>query len=73
MTTVVNTPGGSTSSDSSGMGMIIGVIVLLAIVFLIFFYGMPFLRGTATQQNSAPAPASVNLPDQVDVNVDGPK
>lgn len=69
MTTVVNTPG-STSSDSSGMGMIIGVIVLLAIVFLIFFYGMPLLRGTSTQQNNAP---SVQVPDQVDVNVTKPQ
>ncbi len=70
MTTVVNNPTPS-SSDSSGMGMMIGIIVLLAIVFLIFFYGMPFLRGSATQQESAPA--TINVPDQVEVNVTKPQ
>jgi hypothetical protein len=67
MTTVVNTPG-PTSNDGGGSGMIIGVIVLLVVLFLIFFYGMPLLRGNGTQNNT-PAPATINVPDQVDVNI----
>ncbi len=69
MTTVVNTPG-QASNDSSGMGMIIGVIVLIAVLFLIFFYGMPFFRGTTSQQNNSP---TLEVPEQVDVNVNNPQ
>lgn len=69
MTTVVNNPAPS-SNESSGMGMIIGALVIVAILVLIFFYGMPFFRGTASQ-NSAPQndSATIEIPEQVDVNV----
>lgn len=43
-----------------GIGLIIGLIVLLIVVFLLFYYGLPYLRGGGTQ---------VNVPDKVDVNV----
>ena len=65
MATVVNNPGGTTDSGS-GIGMLVGIILLLAIVFLFFAYGLPMLnRSTTTPQ--------VNIPDQVDVNVQQPK
>lgn len=68
MTTVINTPPqGSGSNDSSGMGMVIGAVALVVVLFLLFFYGMPYFRGNS-QQNSAPAPA-VQMPDKIDVNV----
>lgn len=69
MTTVVNTPAPA-SNDNSGMGMIIGVIVLLAVVFLIFFYGMPYMRGTQQQEQSAP---TIQVPDKVDINITKPQ
>lgn len=69
MTTVVNNPA-PTSDEGSGMGMIVGIIVLVAVLLFIFFYGMPYFRDTA-QQNNAPQPDSaiIEIPDQVDVNI----
>lgn len=62
MATVVNTP--SSGGDSSGMGFAVGMVVLLLIVLMFVFWGMPMLRrGTSAPQ--------VNIPDQVDVNVNG--
>jgi hypothetical protein len=68
MATIINNPGRAERdirevSDSSGTGVVIGVllVVLLAILFLIF--GLPYLRnGGAT-----PAPAGTNA--TIDVNL----
>lgn len=66
MTTVINTPQGS-NDGSNGMGMIIGVIALVVVLFLFFVYGMPYFRGN-TQQNNASVPA-IQVPDKIDVNI----
>lgn len=63
MTTVVNNPGGS--SDGSGMGFLVGAIVLIAFVFLFFVYGLPMIR----QSSSGVTPPSVNVPEKIDVNL----
>ncbi|MDQ3014792.1 MAG: hypothetical protein M3Q73_02940 [bacterium] len=60
MATIVNTPG--EVRESSGTGVVIGIlaVILLAILFLLF--GLPYLRN-----NGAPATTgtdiNVNLPD----------
>jgi hypothetical protein len=64
MTTVVNNPGG-TDTANSGMGFLMGIILLLAVLFLFFYFGLPAIRG-ATR-----AP-QINVPGQIDVNVDTP-
>jgi hypothetical protein len=74
MTTVVNTPASGTSDSGSGMGMVVGIIVVLVIVVLLAMFALPALRGGGTSAPAANAPAGdgasdVNLPEQVDVNV----
>lgn len=69
MATVVNTTPG-TSDQSSGIGFMIGAIALLAFLFLLFVYGIPALRNATPAPSQAPA---VNVPDQIDVNVDTPQ
>lgn len=43
------------------MGMLVGIVLVLAIVALFFMYGLPMLRQSATPQ--------VNVPSQIDVNL----
>ncbi len=51
MTTVINNPGNS-NNDSSGVGMIIGVIVLIIVAALFIIYVLPRLRNSgAPPQN----------------------
>lgn len=60
MTTVVNNP---PSNDSgSGMGMMIGFVMLVALGYLFFVYGLPALRQTQVPQ--------INIPDKIDVTVE---
>lgn len=63
-TEVVHDHGGTDSS--SGMSLLIGLIVLLVFAFLLFYYGLPALRGAS----SGP---SIQVPGQIDVNVNQPK
>jgi hypothetical protein len=63
MATIVNTPGGDTSG--SGTGMMVGVVVVLILLFLFFVYGLPAIR--------QPAAPQVSVPEQIDVNVNGPE
>lgn len=45
MATVVNNTGQpvATESRGSGMGLIVGALLLLAVIFLLLFYGLPTL------------------------------
>lgn len=61
MATVVNNPG--TNDSGSGLGMVLGIIVILAVALLFFVYGLPMLNQSSTPQ--------VNVPGKVDVNVQG--
>lgn len=63
MATIVNNPPSSASGEN-GMGFFLGVIVLIIFGFLIIYYGIPILKGSAG--SNAP---SVNIPSNVDVNV----
>lgn len=61
MTTVVNNPPGN--NDSGGMGMIIGLVIVVALGFLFYVYGLPALR------NAQVGTPQINVPSQVDINV----
>jgi len=71
MTTVINNP--SDNNSSSGIGLVVGIILLLVFVFLLFYYGLPALRGTANTTPSTGSDTSteirVDVPDEIDVNV----
>ena len=59
------------------------MIVLVLLVLFFIFYGLPYLRGGAsnggTQKPAPQAPAeggdggSINVPDKIDINVNQPK
>ena len=60
MATVVNNPSGT--GDNSGMGFLLGIILLIVFVVILLFYGLPLL------QNSTSSP-QLNVPGKIDVNV----
>jgi len=62
MTTIVNNP---PAADNSGgpMGWIIGLVILLVVLYLGFVYGIP-----AIQRIKVGTP-QINIPSQIDVNV----
>jgi hypothetical protein len=60
VSTIINQPP-QEGNSGNGMGFLLGIIVLAVIIFLFFYYGLPAIRGT-----------QVNVPDQVDVNVNDP-
>lgn len=64
MTTVVNNP--PVNNDSGdGMGMIIGVIGLVILVYLFVIYGLPAIRQMGSPQ--------INIPGKIDVNINQTK
>ncbi len=82
MTTVVNNPGTTSDSDSS-MG-IMAIVILLVVALLFFAYGLPAIRrsaapapntnnGGTTNVNlpDTKPDAQINIPDKVDVNING--
>ncbi len=69
MATVVNNP---SSGDSGGSGLIVGVVVVVVVVLLLLFFGLPAIRGTQTPQTPSQG-TDINIPDQVDLNVNTPK
>jgi len=60
MTTIVNTPVPATETNG-GMGMIIGLIVLAAVFFIFFVYGLPAIRNIGSPQ--------INIPSKIDLNI----
>lgn len=48
MTTIINTPGGS--NDSSGVGLIMGLILAVVVIGLFVYFGLPMIRGTQPQE-----------------------
>ena len=65
MATIVNNPPANTSDSSGGgMGFLLGVIILVLFVLALIYMGLPYLR-------SGFGGTQVNVPDKVDVNVQG--
>lgn len=52
MATIVNTPGTSDSSGSNGM--LIGIVLVIAVLLLFWFFGMPYFRGAGGGANTTP-------------------
>lgn len=55
------------ASNDSGMGFLMGMILLMLFIFLMFYYGLPVLRNSVGQ-TQAP---QINVPSkgQLDINV----
>jgi hypothetical protein len=66
MATIVNTTPAQTTDSSNGMGFLFGIILVIAFIFLLFFYGVPYL-------SSAFQGPQVNVPGKIDVNVKTPQ
>jgi hypothetical protein len=64
MAVVVNNPG-TTSDSGSGVGFILGAILLIALMIALFYYGLPYVRGSFGGGGGT----QINVPDKVDVNV----
>lgn len=62
MATIINNP----RPNNNGMGFLLGVIALIIIVLLLFYYGLPMLRSVGTGN------PTINVPSKVDVNVHTP-
>jgi hypothetical protein len=56
----------SSSTSGSGMGFLMGIILLIVLAFLLFYYGLPALRG------GAGSGGGVNVPSRIDVNMNQP-
>lgn len=50
--------------SGSGLGVILGIILLVVVAFLLFYYGLPALRSGFGNTNP-----QINVPGKVDVNV----
>lgn len=61
-TTVVNSTPAQGSSDN-GMGFFLGIVLLIAFVGFLFYFGLPYI------QRGMSGGTSVNVPDHVNVNV----
>lgn len=64
MATIVNNPPASNNSGGP-TGIIIALIVLIALAYLFFVYGLP-----AIQQMQSP---QINIPSKIDVNINQQK
>lgn len=69
MTTVINSP---PASGDSGMGFLVGVLVLVGLVFLFVIFGIPELKRMGSNQLNIPSPQIV-VPDKLDVNINQTK
>lgn len=67
MTTIVNTPPAADNSGGGPMGWIIGLVILLVLLYLGYVYGLPAIRNV---QLGTP---QINIPSQIDVNINQTK
>lgn len=70
MATIVNQPAAPMPAhehhESSGMGFLLGIILLVILGVLLFTYGIPYL-------SSSFAGPQVSVPEKVDVDVNTPQ
>ena len=66
MTTIINTPAPTESSNSSGL--LIGGFLLLVFVGIALYFGIPAIKRMGSVQLNVPAPQVV-IPEKIDVNV----
>ena len=66
MATVINNPSHApSSSEGASAAVIIGITHVVLIVLAFIVYGLPALRN----QSDTGSGTNVNIPDQIDVNV----
>jgi len=70
MTTVVNNP--APAADNGGNSFLIGVIVLVGLVLIFVYFGIPAIRRMGPIQLNMPAPKII-VPDKINVNVNQAK
>jgi hypothetical protein len=63
-TTIINPAPNANTSNGSGIGFLLGAIVLVVFIALFFIYALPFIRGL-----NGSGGIQVNLPKSVNVNV----
>lgn len=61
MATIINNPD-TGNSNSSSLGLIVGIVLAAVVVFLLLMYGIPALR----EKNSG---TTVNIPDKINIDV----
>lgn len=66
MATIVNTAPATTESDSASWAGLMAVVLIIAFLILMLYYGLPALRSAGS---TAP---QLNVPDKVDVNINQP-
>jgi len=62
MATIVNNP--APNNSGSGMGFLLGIIILVIIGAIFFIYGLPYIR-----QGIGGGGIQVNVPKDINVNV----
>lgn len=70
MTTIVNSP--APTQNDGGSGFLIGIIILIAFISLLLYFGIPAIKNMGAGQLNIPAPQIV-VPDKIDVNVNPAK
>lgn len=61
MATVINNPSGTTTDSANGVGVVLAIVLLLALVFALVYYGVPSARRVFS--------TDINVPSAIDVNV----
>lgn len=69
MATIVNTTPVAAESDSSSWGGLMAVVLVIAFIVLMLYYGLPALRSAGGGYGTAP---QINTPEKIDVNVNQP-
>lgn len=64
-TTIINNP--SSGDSDGGMGMVIGLVIILVLAYFFWVYGLPALKN---MQFGTP---QINVPSQIDVNINQTK
>ena len=49
--------------SDSGLSLILAVIVVIALLVFAYYYGLPAIR------QAAPSGTQINIPEQIDINV----
>jgi hypothetical protein len=73
MTTVVNNPAPEPEKNSGGMGFLIGIILLIAFISALLYFGIPAIKrmGPIQIQANIPTP-QINVPSNVNVTTPTP-
>ena len=69
MATIVNTTPGTTEGNGSSVGTVLSVILVLAFIGLLFYYGLPMMQGAGSGATQTPQAPQIQVPEKMDVNV----